>query len=380
MSKIPTKQRGYHLVKKIHKRSKDASGERYLTEWEGYPSEKCFTWETRETLQNCQLFYDFLETTKTEESSEEIGRRKTAISKKRKREADDLSAVDKDGKRISEKNILVKLFTPTVRGSLSKNERFEIAAQQSMKCNLCLTPFHHQHHDLTFEIDHIIPLEQGGMDEKGNMQALCPGCHIYKTSILDRGVIARLLQASKSSGIHPTRQEILEQCQIMYRNKDRVTPPHRDEEMIDFAISAREILEEMCKRKVNRMLHIKKIIDPDLEDSSKLSTITQYEPPKKRRRLSGISRKADLQMPSIDHIILFIEQMRSLKAESSVVRMPGFELTIILDQKDKEMSNLTSKKFQNDLNDFFRSCISDISSVLEKKIDDIIIRYQKRSR
>lgn len=31
------------------------------------------------------------------------------------------------------------------------------------------------------EVDHIVPVAEGGTDELGNLQAACPGCHRIKT-------------------------------------------------------------------------------------------------------------------------------------------------------------------------------------------------------
>ena len=40
-------------------------------------------------------------------------------------------------------------------------------------CKMLLPP--------TFEVDHIIELQDGGKDEYNNLQALCPNCHALKT-------------------------------------------------------------------------------------------------------------------------------------------------------------------------------------------------------
>jgi 5-methylcytosine-specific restriction endonuclease McrA len=389
-----------HIVEQIHKRSVRNGKEQFLVEWEGLPLPKDFTWEPRENLVNCDLFYDFLETL-PKEKQPKVGRSTVSKTrKKRKRKA--------PKQPVEEKKILVKLFTPTPRGTISERNRLDIVIRQGMKCNLCLTSYHRLLHDLTFEVDHIIPLEQGGAHGKENMQALCPACHIYKTRTLDKGVIARLLQASRSSGITPTRTQILEQCQIMYQNRNRLNPPHREDDMIDFAISAREILSEMCKRKVNRMLQMRDImsgqpeadpngveqdvemktervdkkkkakpsrppIDEDVEDKD-----IDSQPPKKKRK--GMSSKKPVSpMTPLEHLAFLIEQMEWLGMESSVLRMPNFRLTIRLDLDEKFKVDKTSDEFRKELNKFFRECLAGDEIEAIKTISDITLTYQVRT-
>ena len=58
----------------------------------------------------------------------------------------------------------------------STTHRIEIAYKSEYKCNMCqilLPP--------TFEIDHIIEIQDGGEDVYENCQALCPNCHASKT-------------------------------------------------------------------------------------------------------------------------------------------------------------------------------------------------------
>jgi hypothetical protein len=62
------------------------------------------------------------------------------------------------------------------RKSLSGPEKKKIAASRGWRCGMCgeLLPS-------CFEIDHQIPLWDGGLDESSNMWALCSGCHSQKT-------------------------------------------------------------------------------------------------------------------------------------------------------------------------------------------------------
>jgi len=52
-----------------------------------------------------------------------------------------------------------------------------VAANQYWKCKGCKNLF-----DETYEIDHIIALEDNGTNDLGNLQALCRNCHGKKTA------------------------------------------------------------------------------------------------------------------------------------------------------------------------------------------------------
>lgn len=61
----------------------------------------------------------------------------------------------------------------------SRSLRIEIAFTQKYACNICkLFPI-----PPTFEIDHILALEDGGQDISSNLQALCVPCHKEKTRL-----------------------------------------------------------------------------------------------------------------------------------------------------------------------------------------------------
>ena len=56
-------------------------------------------------------------------------------------------------------------------------DKKKIAAEQGWKCNICCIelPFNYQ-------IDHIIPISAGGLNDMSNGQALCVECHERKSS------------------------------------------------------------------------------------------------------------------------------------------------------------------------------------------------------
>ena len=64
----------------------------------------------------------------------------------------------------------MKRITPTVK--LFK----QIGNEQQWKCNKCESPF-----DSTVQIDHILPLQYGGDNDRSNLQILCVSCHAKKT-------------------------------------------------------------------------------------------------------------------------------------------------------------------------------------------------------
>lgn len=76
----------------------------------------------------------------------------------------------------------------------STTHRIEIAYKSKYRCNMCnilLPP--------TFEVDHIIELQDGGKDVYENLQALCPNCHASKSR-------ANILRRDKAfKGVYETR-------------------------------------------------------------------------------------------------------------------------------------------------------------------------------
>jgi 5-methylcytosine-specific restriction endonuclease McrA len=80
----------------------------------------------------------------------------------------------KKNKKI-EKNI--KNIYRIKKGSI---ERETIFSKYNHKCNIC-----NKQNDISFELDHIIPLEYNGEDNLFNLQPLCKNCHKIKTHRID---------------------------------------------------------------------------------------------------------------------------------------------------------------------------------------------------
>ena len=62
------------------------------------------------------------------------------------------------------------------RRTLTQAQKKRVAAAHAWRCAACdvLLP-------ATFEVDHVVPLWQGGADAVDNCQPLCPNCHAEKT-------------------------------------------------------------------------------------------------------------------------------------------------------------------------------------------------------
>jgi rubrerythrin len=59
---------------------------------------------------------------------------------------------------------------------LGESQKKIIAASQAWKCKICEAIL-----SAAYQIDHIIPLWNGGLDSMENLQAICPSCHATKT-------------------------------------------------------------------------------------------------------------------------------------------------------------------------------------------------------
>lgn len=63
------------------------------------------------------------------------------------------------------------------RAPVTQKMRISIAAAQEYKCKMCDKLF-----EEPWQIDHVTPLREGGVDDETNMQALCTPCHRDKSS------------------------------------------------------------------------------------------------------------------------------------------------------------------------------------------------------
>lgn len=71
-----------------------------------------------------------------------------------------------------------------LRRNLTPAEKKRIAASGGWTCAICKRVL-----PASFQIDHVVPLSEGGEDHADNMQSLCPNCHADKTQreAIERG-------------------------------------------------------------------------------------------------------------------------------------------------------------------------------------------------
>jgi len=63
-----------------------------------------------------------------------------------------------------------------MRRTLTESQKKRVAASNGWRCGVCSSLL-----NATYQIDHIVPLWQGGPDTIDNCQSLCSGCHAWKT-------------------------------------------------------------------------------------------------------------------------------------------------------------------------------------------------------
>ena len=310
-------------VKKIHRHKKNE----YLVEWENYSKRSDYTWETEENLKNCIIFQEYIEQNETD-------------FQKNKRK-------DKKRKKEEEGKLVVEIFKKNKRDIFSPSERLNIIQLQNHKCNLCLEKFS----SIAIEIDHIIPLELGGTNDICNLQALCPSCHIFKTSVLDRGVIEKLLRSKKNNISNVSRLEILEECQMAYANRHRHRPPLHEDEMLNFCLSTSYIYKEMCNKRIKEYIK-------NMNNKDKIY----------------VSNNQDNQDKTyVDKLLSIIKNMIELKCESNKIKTQYFELNINLIQN----IDFDKKIMYDCLNNFFKTIYDKKLTYLTEEINNIKLDYTK---
>ena len=63
-----------------------------------------------------------------------------------------------------------------MKRNVSESKKKYVAANQKWRCGHC-----QQQLDATYEIDHVIELQNGGTNDISNLKALCRNCHGKKT-------------------------------------------------------------------------------------------------------------------------------------------------------------------------------------------------------
>lgn len=299
-------------IKQIHKRSLRYRKERFLVEWEGFPQKKDFTWELLETIEHTEPYQAFLKSLEPKEDD----------SLKRKIEEASVEEVSEEESSVP---LIHRKFRSTKRKD-TKKEKYEVASQQSWKCNLCLEllPSH-------FEIDHIVPLDHGGVNQMENYQALCCTCHSYKSSILDRTVIIQLLQSKQNV----SRKDIVTQCRIWYMMRNRTQAPTSDMEMVSWSGSIKNILDALIKER-------------------------EREKPSPLMELSSC-----------------MEQMERMGLKEMKLCWETFTLEVMFPNEHHLFpKNKSFSSMKEQLNTFFHSCLKQKKSLMSTEIEHIRLNFR----
>lgn len=83
----------------------------------------------------------------------------------------------KNKSRRNNKNDNINISKKKFKRNVTESKKKTVAAKQKWRCGLCGRML-----DETYEVDHIIPLYQGGSNEIDNLMALDPICHRKKTN------------------------------------------------------------------------------------------------------------------------------------------------------------------------------------------------------
>ena len=106
--------------------------------------------------------------------------------------------------------------------SLTEPEKKIVAARQKWRCSTCKGVL-----PATYQIDHTVPLVDGGADDISNCTALCPNCHALKT--MNEG-IERRRKARDTAHVYETRVDYVVspgtvRCELCRRSRP-IDAPH----------------------------------------------------------------------------------------------------------------------------------------------------------
>lgn len=78
------------------------------------------------------------------------------------------------------------------KASGSGSSKWSLGCEQGWRCGECYG-WGISRLPMDVDIDHIVPVSQGGWDDEANLQILCPSCHAFKTRHSDKHVDKRQL-------------------------------------------------------------------------------------------------------------------------------------------------------------------------------------------
>lgn len=97
-------------------------------------------------------------------------------------------------------------FRMSVRVTISRRERFDIFRRDSFKCRYC----GRTSEDVTLEVDHVIPVCEGGTNDEANLVTACFDCNRGKRGTL---LDAPLPSATDWLQVLQERRELLQQAE-----------------------------------------------------------------------------------------------------------------------------------------------------------------------
>lgn len=104
----------------------------------------------------------------------------------------------------------------TERQSIGKRVRFEVFKRDAFACQYCGA----HPPDVLLEIDHIIPVSEGGTNDDGNLVTSCFDCNRGKSNIALSAVPKTL--AEKAAEVSEREEQLLAYREVMQARADRI--------------------------------------------------------------------------------------------------------------------------------------------------------------
>lgn len=114
-----------------------------------------------------------------------------------------------------------------VRRALSEPEKKIVAARQKWRCSVCSIVL-----PSTYQVDHTVPLCDGGPDTVDNCTAMCPNCHAQKTQkeAVQRSA-ATVAKATNTQTLYDNRTDFfnggIATCELCGQKRPMGTPHER---------------------------------------------------------------------------------------------------------------------------------------------------------
>ena len=134
---------------------------------------------------------------------------------------DEFQTVDIFGKKVMSMTSLKKInddrkaeITKVKRTTLDKNARLAVYKKDNGICQICGKPLDVEH----FTVDHIIPLERGGVNDISNYRCTCSRCNRWKSDSLDSELVTMLEDVGGNYLYkHPNSEMMMKFARMMVR-------------------------------------------------------------------------------------------------------------------------------------------------------------------